>query len=80
MNEKSKFLVYNSLVMFRELVFIQRRHIEKEKVMLEKGSNLIEKLCKSKGVVHWVRGAAHREGMVHWVDLHSVKNTLARHI
>jgi len=49
MSEKSKALVYNSLVMFKEIICIQRRKIEQEKVVLEKGSKFEAKLCKFKG-------------------------------
>ncbi len=52
MSKKSKSLVYNSLVMFKELICIQRRNIEQEKVVLEKGSKFEAKLCKFKGAVH----------------------------
>lgn len=77
MSEKSKALVYNSLVMFKKLICIQRRNIEQEKVVLEKGSKFEAKLCKFKGAAHWVMDAAHRAGMVHWATLHNVKNTLS---
>ena len=66
--------------MFKELICIQRRNIEQNKVVLEKGSKFQEKLCKFKGAAHWVRGAAHSSGTAHWAGLYSVKNTLARRI
>lgn len=63
--------------MFKELICIQRRNIEQEKVVLEKGSKFEAKLCKFNGATHWVRGTTHRSGALHWIGLHSVKNTLA---
>ena len=66
--------------MFKELIRIQRRKIEQEKAVLEKGRKIVAKLCKFRGAVHWVVGAAHRAGVVHWATLHSAKNTLAGRI
>ena len=80
MKEKSKALVYKSSLQFKSSLALKEEILSKVKVMLEKERKIAAKSSSFGGATHWVRGTVHREGAADWAALHSVKNTLARHI